>query len=117
LFDNAVEESGVKILTGTVIGAAADVLRDMCEKARDKDSSTVVVLASANDGKVTFAAACGKDALARGANAGRLVKAVAQAAGGNGGGKPDMAMAGAKDAGKIEEALAIVKDAVLGMLK
>ncbi len=117
LFDNAVEESGVKIVTGSVAGAAADILRDMCEKARDKDSSAVVVLASVNDGKVTFAAACGKEALARGANAGKLVKAVAQAAGGNGGGKPDMAMAGAKDAGKIEEALAIAKDTVLGMLR
>ena len=117
LYDNAVEENGVKILTGSVNGVTADILRDMAEKARDKDPRTVVVIASANDGKVTFAAACGKEAIQKGAMAGKVVKAVAQAAGGNGGGKPDMAMAGAKDVSKIEDALAAVKETVLGMLK
>ena len=77
----------------------------------------VAVIATAADGKVTFAAAAGKDALGKGIHAGKLVKAVAQAAGGNGGGKPDMAMAGAKDENKISDALAIVKEAVLSMLK
>ena len=52
-----------------------------------------------------------------GANAGKVVKAVAQAAGGNGGGKPDLAMAGAKNPEKIADALAIVKETVFGMLK
>ena len=77
----------------------------------------VIVLAAVNDGKVTFAAACGKEALALGANAGKIVKAVAQAAGGNGGGKPDMAMAGAKEPEKVESALSTVKDTVYSMLK
>ena len=116
-FGNAVDENGVKIVTGFVKGANADVLRDMCGRAKDKESSVVIVIATANDGKVTFAAGCGKDALAKGANAGKIVRAVAQAAGGNGGGKPDMAMAGAKDESKIAEALAIVKETVLSMLK
>ena len=117
LYDNAVEENGVKIMTESVEGVDADLLRDMCQKARDKDPNTVVVIASANGDKVTFAAACGKEAIARGIMAGKVVKAVAQAAGGNGGGKPDMAMAGAKDVSKIANALAVVKDTVLGMLK
>ena len=126
LYDNAVEENGVKIMTESVEGVDADLLRDMCQKARDKDPNTVVVIASANGDKVTFAAACGKEAIARGIMAGKVVKAVAQAAGGNGGGKPDMAMAGAKDVSKIADALnavkianalAVVKDTVLGMLK
>ena len=117
ILENAEEAGGVKIVTGSVKGATADVLRDMCEKARDKDSSTVIVLAAANEGKVTFAAACGKEAVAKGVLAGKVVKAVAQAAGGNGGGKPDMAMAGAKDVTKISDALAIVKETVLGMFK
>ena len=117
LYDNAVEENGVKIMTESVEGVDADLLRDMCQKVRDKDPSTVVVIASANGDKVTFAAACGKDAIARGIMAGKVVKAVAQAAGGNGGGKPDMAMAGAKDVSKIADALNAVKDTVLGMLK
>ena len=116
-FVNAADINGVKVVTGFVKGANADLLRDMCTRAKDKESSVVVVIATANEGKVTFAAGCGKDALAKGANAGKIVRAVAQAAGGNGGGKPDMAMAGAKDESKITEALAVVKDTVLSMLK
>jgi alanyl-tRNA synthetase len=50
----------------------------------------------------------GKDALAKGKNAGKIVRSVAQLTGGNGGGKPDVAMAGAKDLTKIDEALAAV---------
>ena len=77
----------------------------------------MIVVAAANGGKVTFAAACGKEALSKKVNAGKIVKAVAQAAGGNGGGKPDMAMAGAKDVTKISDALAVVKETVLGLFK
>ena len=117
LYDNAVEENGVKIMTESVEGVDADLLRDMCQKAKDKDPRTVVVIASVNGDKITFAAACGKEAIARGVMAGKVVKAVAQAAGGNGGGKPDMAMAGAKDVSKIDDALKTVKDTVLGMLR
>ena len=51
-----------------------------------------------------------------GANAGKIVKAVAQLAGGNGGGKPDMAMAGAKEPGKVDSALNAVKEIVFSML-
>ncbi|MED9969514.1 MAG: alanine--tRNA ligase [Ruminococcus sp.] len=105
LIKNAVEVNGIKVVTGSVKSAGAEVLRDICEKAKTKVPDSVIVMASANDGKVTFAAACGKDALALKANAGKIVKAVAQAAGGNGGGKPDMAMAGAKDESKIDFAL------------
>ena len=89
----------------------------MCERAKDSAPKVVIVLAAVNDGKVTFAAACGKEALALGANADKIVKAVAQAAGGNGGGKPDMAMAGAKEPEKVESALSTVKDTVFSMLK
>ncbi len=114
---NAVDVNGLKVVTGSVKGAGADVLRDICEKAKSKVPNAVVVMAAANDGKVTFAAACGKDALALKANAGRIVKAVAQAAGGNGGGKPDMAMAGAKDESKIDFALSQAAQVVEEMTK
>ena len=116
-FEGTEVENGVRIVTGFAKGANADVLRDMCARAKDKDSAVVIVIASVSDGKVTFAAGCGKDALSKGANAGKIVKAVAQAAGGNGGGKPDMAMAGAKDESKISDALGIVKETVFAMLK
>ena len=117
LFASAQVEKDVTIVSGYVEKVNADVLRKMCQKAIDRDGKCVIVLATNNEGKVTFAAACGKDALAMGANAGKIVKATAQVAGGNGGGKPDMAMAGAKDAGKIDEALKSVKSTVAEMLK
>lgn len=117
LFANAEVKNGVKIVTSKVEGATADVLRTMCEKGKESNPNAVIVLATANDGKVTFAAACGKEALSLGANAGKIVKAVAQAAGGNGGGKPDLAMAGAKSPEKIADALAVVGETVLSMLK
>ncbi len=116
LFKDTEIVNGVRVVTGNIKDVNADVLRTMCERARDVAPKSVTVLATVNDGKVTFAAACGKEALELGANAGKIVKAVAQAAGGNGGGKPDLAMAGAKEPNKVDEALAIVKDTVYEML-
>lgn len=110
-------ENGVRIVTGKLDGVNADVLRTMCERGKDMAPNAVIVLAATNDGKVTFASACGKKALENGANAGKIVKAVAQAAGGNGGGKPDLAMAGAKAPENVDSALAIVKETVYAMLK
>lgn len=116
-FSGTEVENGVRIVTGAVKNANADVLRKMCERGRDMAKNAVIVLAAVNDGKVTFAAACGKSALEKGANAGKIVKSVAQAAGGNGGGKPDLAMAGAKEPDKVDDALATVKETVYAMLK
>ncbi|MEE0958233.1 MAG: alanine--tRNA ligase [Ruminococcus sp.] len=106
----AAQVGDVTVITGCINEASADVLRSMCEKAKDMYPNAVAVIATANDGKVTFAAGVGKTALSLGANAGKIVKAVAQVAGGNGGGKPDLAMAGAKDASKIDEALVAARD-------
>ncbi len=107
----------VALVTGFVKDVTPDILRSMCENAKASRPDTVVVLATANGGKVNFAVGCGKDAAAKGAHAGKLVKAVAQIAGGNGGGKPELAMAGGKDADKIEEALASVSEILRNMLK
>ena len=64
-----------------------------------------------------LSAACGKEAVAKGAHAGNLVKAAAVIAGGNGGGRPDSAMAGGKDSSKIEEALASAGATLSAQLK
>lgn len=117
LFATSKIENGVRVITGQFKDTNADVLRSMCERARDKAPKCVAVLASVNDGKVTFAASCGIDARKLGANAGKIVKAVAQMCGGNGGGKPDVAMAGAKDLSKVDSALESVKSTVYAMLK
>ena len=68
------------------------------------------------DGKTTLAVAVGKEAQAKGLAAGKLAKQIASIAGGNGGGKPDFAMAGIRDTSKIDEALAAVPGIVKEVL-
>ena len=80
-------------------------------------AAAVVVLAVNADGKLNFLAAAGKDAVAAGAHAGKLVGAVAAVTGGKGGGRPDNAMAGGRDADKISEALASAEATLASMLK
>ncbi len=103
---------GVKVLTVVVPDADAAKLRQMGDVLRDKDASVVAVLASASGEKVTFLAVCGKEAVKAGVRAGDIVKHVCTVCGGNGGGKPDSAMGGGKDASKMSEALASVADFV-----
>lgn len=92
------------------IDLKADVLRGLCDKMKNEDPSAVAVLFGAVDGKVAIAAACGKDAVSSGANAGALVKTAAGVCRGGGGGRPDSATAGGKDPSKISEAMAAVEE-------
>ena len=108
--------SGLHIITAAVANADAAKLRQMGDLLRDKDASVVAVLATVNDGKITFLATCGKDAVAKGVRAGDLVKLVCTECGGSGGGKPDSAMGGGKDASKVDNALALVDDFVASKL-
>ena len=117
IMSNSMQIGGVTVVTGVVPGVTSEILRGMCEDAKASNESITIVIATVNDGKVNFAAGCGKQAVKLGAHAGKIVKAAAQIAGGNGGGKPDIAMAGGKNADKIDDALAAVKDTVSGMLK
>ncbi|MBR4109247.1 MAG: alanine--tRNA ligase [Oscillospiraceae bacterium] len=105
--------SGFHVITANVPDADAGKLRQMGDTLRDKASDVIAVLSSVNDGKITFLAVCGKDAVAKGIKAGDLVKLVCTACGGSGGGKPDSAMGGGKDVNKIDDALALVDDFVL----
>ena len=112
ILSKAVDVSGVSVIAAEVKEVQGDQLKDMCNMCLDKNQKTVVVLCSMNGPKGVFACACGKEAIASGLKAGDIVRAVAQITGGNGGGKPDMAMAGAKDISKIPEALEAVKSIV-----
>ncbi len=105
--------AGFHIITANVPDADAGKLRQMGDTLRDKASDVVAVLSSVVGEKITFLAVCGKDAVAKGIRAGDLVKLVCTACGGSGGGKPDSAMGGGKDANKIDDALALVDDFVL----
>ena len=76
----------------------------------------VALLSAVNDGKITFLAVCGKDAVAKGIKAGELVKLACTCCGGSGGGKPDSAMGGGKDLNKLDDALALVDDFVVSKI-
>ncbi|MBO4937913.1 MAG: alanine--tRNA ligase [Oscillospiraceae bacterium] len=108
--------SGLKVLTASVPGADAGKLRQIGDTLRDKASNVVAVLSSVNGDKISFLAVCGKDAVKAGIKAGELVKMVCTTCGGSGGGKPDSAMGGGKDASKIDEALAKVTEFVASKL-
>ncbi|MGM9588950.1 MAG: alanine--tRNA ligase, partial [Faecousia sp.] len=108
---------GLRVITASIPNADAGKLRQMGDVLRDKDASVVAVLATVNEEKITFLAICGKEAIARGIKAGELVKQVCTCCGGSGGGKPDSAMGGGKDVTKVDNALAIVDDFVVGKLK
>ena len=117
MFENAKEINGVKVITALFSGTGSDALRNMCDKARENRPEMVAVFAGVHDGKAAIAAAVGKAAVEKGVHAGQIVKQVSQIAGGNGGGKPDSAMAGAKDLSKLDEALAAVESVVETMVK
>jgi alanyl-tRNA synthetase len=105
IFKNAKKHKGIRIISAAINDATPDMLRDICSNAVGNVPSTVIVLAGINGDKVSFVCSCGKDAVALGIKAGNIVKQVAQVAGGNGGGKPNMAMAGAKDVTKVDDAI------------
>ncbi len=107
---------GYHVVTAAVVDADAGKLRQMGDTLRDKDPRVVAVLSTVNDGKITFLAVCGKEAVASGVRAGDLVKLVCTTCGGSGGGKPDSAMGGGKDVSKIDDALAQVDDFVASKL-
>ena len=106
------EVGGLKVVTATVPDADAGRLRTMGDFLRDKDPKVVAVLAAVNEGKITFLAVCGKEAVKAGIKAGDIIKQVSAIAGGSGGGKPDSAMGGGKDPMMVDNALAIVDNVV-----
>ena len=119
LMDSARQVGGVRLITAEVEVSNPGELRSMCDTARDNGADIVAVFAGVNKekGTLNFACACGADAIKLGAHAGNIVRETAKIAGGSGGGKPDSAMAGAKDTSKADEALAAVDSIVSAMLK
>jgi alanyl-tRNA synthetase len=108
LADQAVDVKGIKVLAASLEGADAKGLREAVDKLKDKLKSAAVVLAAANDGKVSLIAGVTSDLTAR-LKAGELVNHVAQQVGGKGGGRADMAQAGGTDASKLPQALDSVR--------
>ncbi|MBE6911869.1 MAG: alanine--tRNA ligase [Ruminococcaceae bacterium] len=101
----SVELGGVKFVAKVVKNSDGNGLRAICDEIRGLDANVAAVLATVNGEKIVFTATCGKDVVARGIKAGDMVREAAKTAGGNGGGKPDFAMAGGNDVSKLDEAL------------
>ena len=108
LSSKAEEINGVKLLVSELTGVEPKMLRTMVDDLKNQLGSTIVVLATVADGKVSLIAGVSKDVTDR-VKAGELVGMVAQQVGGKGGGRPDMAPAGGTDASALPAALASVK--------
>ncbi len=104
LLDDIREVKGVRVIAAKVDNADRDALRQMVDSLRQKLGSGVVVLASAEDGKVALITAVTKDLIPR-LHAGKIVQELAKMVGGSGGGRPDLAEAGGKDTSAIESTL------------
>ena len=105
LLEKVEEVNGIKLLRTEVAGLDNEALLNMTDQLKEKMKSGIIVLASSNNDKAIFVAAVSKDLVAEGYHAGKIIGQVARIAGGGGGGRPDMAQAGARDLTKIQEAL------------
>jgi len=109
---------GIKVIASVVPSMAANDLAVMGDKLKDKlQTAGVIALASEKEDKISFIAMANKDAVASGVHCGNIIKEITKIAGGSGGGKPDLARGGGKDASKLEEAITAVTNLVSGMLK
>ena len=114
---SAVTVGSIKLVTYVADGMEIDAARSLSDQIKADHADTVAVLAVKAGDKLNFIAVAGKDAVAAGAHAGKLVGAVASVTGGKGGGRPDSAMAGGRDTSKIAEALESAATTLEGMLK
>ena len=108
LAGNAVQIAGVTVAAGRIDVESAAALRQAGDALRKRMGSGVIVLATVTNGRPQFLSMITQDLIDQGLHAGALVKEVARIAGGGGGGRPDMAQAGGKDASKVDDALAAV---------
>ena len=117
VLDSVVEVKGVKVLAAKVPGVDMNGLRDLSDNLCDKMGGGIAVLVSEADGKVNLVAKATDDAIAKGAHAGNLIKAIAPIVGGGGGGRPNMAQAGGKNPAGIEECIKAVAGTVESQIK
>ena len=117
VMDQVKEVKGVKLLAAEVDGVDMNGLRDLGDQLKEKLGDGVVVLASANEGKVSLMATATEGAMKKGAHAGNLVKGIAGCVGGGGGGRPNMAQAGGKNPAGIKDALEKAAEVLEGQIK
>jgi alanyl-tRNA synthetase len=111
LVTGARQVSGIPVIAARVDGLDAEGLRAVVDRLRQRLGSGVVCVGSVADGKVSLVTGVTKDLTGR-VHAGKLIQEVARAAGGSGGGRPDLAQAGAKDPARLDQALQLAYDFV-----
>ena len=116
VMDQVQDIAGVKLLAAELQNVDMNGLRDLGDQMKEKLGEGVVVLASANDGKVNLMVTATDGAMKQGAHAGNLIKAIAGCIGGGGGGRPNMAQAGGKNPAGIAEALAKAAEVLQGQI-
>ncbi|NLP47627.1 MAG: alanine--tRNA ligase [Clostridiales bacterium] len=119
LIKNAKDYRGLKLVTAKKQMANPKDIRQLCDDIKATDELMLVVLAGVSEDKssLSFCAAAGKGAVSLGVHCGNLVREVAKLAGGSGGGRPDSAMAGAKDISKVDKALKAVESLINSQLE
>lgn len=105
MFKDAKEINGIKIISAMLNGTKPDMLRQLGDKVKEQTQDVVAVFAGVTDEKGTLYCVCGKNAVEKGAHAGKIVQRIAAITGGKGGGRPDSAMAGIGKNYMIDEAL------------
>lgn len=104
--------SGTELLAVSVEAGNMDALRSTADELKSKLPNAILVLGAVMDEKVNFVVAVPQELVKKGFHAGKLVKEIAAVCGGGGGGRPDMAQAGGKDASKLEEALRLAEELI-----
>ncbi|WP_195575974.1 alanine--tRNA ligase [Paenibacillus sp. 1001270B_150601_E10] len=104
--------AGVQVLAAEIQASGMDAIRTTADELKTKLPETIVVLGAVAEGKVNFVVSVAPELVKKGFHAGKMIKEIAAVTGGGGGGRPDMAQAGGKDASKIQEALALVEKLV-----
>lgn len=109
MLEDAKEINGIRLITRLFKNYSIDDMRAMSDEIKAKHNNVAMVLASQNGQKLTFLVSLTDDVVENGHHAGKMIKEIAAAAGGSGGGKADMAQAGAKDPSKVKEAFAVAE--------
>lgn len=117
LTDRVRSVAGIPVLAAQVDAGGMDALRTTADELKAKLPGSVIALASAADGKVNLVVAVAPELVKQGLHAGKLIKELASVCGGGGGGRPDMAQAGGKDPGKIDDALRLLDELVAKQLE
>ena len=110
LLQGAARIGDAHLLVSLVSVGSHDLLKDIADRVRARLSPSLLVLGAVIDGRPVFLAAATQDLVAKGVHAGKLIGEVAKVAGGKGGGRPDMAQAGARDASRVDAALAAARE-------